>query len=169
MKKTFRILVVLAGLFFFTTRSRADEALLTVNGAVKTPVNFSLKEIESQTFVIINAKDPDGSTNQYEGILLGYFLDWAGVPRGTSLRGDDMQLCVLVKGADNYKAVFSLAELDSSFTDKLVLLAYARNGKALDTKTGPLLLVVPDDKRHDRWVRQVTDLEIVRVNSNAKP
>jgi hypothetical protein len=123
MKKILQILLVLASLSFFTLRGHADEPVLTVNGAVRTPVNFSLKEIKSLTFVIISAKDPDGSTNQYEGVLLGYFLDWAGVPQGASLRGDAMQLCILAKGANNYKAVFSLAELDSSFTDKLALLA----------------------------------------------
>jgi hypothetical protein len=169
MKKTLQILFVLTVLFLFTLQSHADEPVLTVNGAVRTPVNFSLREIESMTFTIISAKDPDGSTNFYDGIPPAIFLSWVGVLRGPALHGDDMQLCVLVKGADGYKAVFSLAELDPSFTDKEVVLAFRRNGKELDAKTGPLLLVVPNDKRHNRWVRQVTDLEIVRVNSSAKP
>ena len=106
---------------------------------------------------------------QLRGILLNAILHNAGVPQGESLRGDALQLCVLIKATDGYKACFTLAELDPLFTDRQVLLAYRRNGADLDAKTGPLRLVIPDEKRQSRWVRQVTQLEIVRVAGEHKP
>jgi DMSO/TMAO reductase YedYZ molybdopterin-dependent catalytic subunit len=45
-----------------------------------------------------------------------------------------------------------------------VLLADTADGKPLPPQAGPLRLVVPDDKRHARWVRQVTRIDIIRVD-----
>ncbi len=64
--------------------------------------------------------------------------------------------------ADGYRAVFALPELDPAYTDKIILLADKRDGKPMDAKEGPLRIVVPDEKRHARWVRQVTGLVIKR-------
>ena len=60
--------------------------------------------------------------------------------------------------ADGYRVVFSLAELDSSFTGKSVILADIADGKPLSLKTGPFRLVVPDEKIHARSCHQVTEL-----------
>ena len=38
-----------------------------------------------------------------------------------------------------------------------------RDGKPLDAKQGAWQIVVADDKKHGRWVRQVTALKIRRV------
>jgi hypothetical protein len=43
------------------------------------------------------------------------------------------------------------------------MLVDKRDGKALDAKEGPLRIVVPDEKMHARWVRQVTGLVIRRA------
>jgi hypothetical protein len=45
-------------------------------------------------------------------------------------------------------------------TDKIVLLADRKDGKLLDTKEGPYRVVVPDDKRNMRWVKQVARLSV---------
>jgi DMSO/TMAO reductase YedYZ molybdopterin-dependent catalytic subunit len=50
-------------------------------------------------------------------------------------------------------------------TDKTVLLAFSRDGAPLDAAAGPLRIVVPDEKRQARWVRQVTELEVVRAGT----
>jgi DMSO/TMAO reductase YedYZ molybdopterin-dependent catalytic subunit len=54
-------------------------------------------------------------------------------------------------------------------TDKQVILAYRKDGADLDAACGPLRLVVPDEKRQARWVRQVAELEVVRVGAGEKP
>ena len=59
--------------------------------------------------------------------------------------------------------VIALPELDPAFTDKQMVLAFLRDGKPLGEKEGPYLIVIPDEERMARWVRQVTTLKIVDV------
>jgi DMSO/TMAO reductase YedYZ molybdopterin-dependent catalytic subunit len=152
------------GLLLAARTSRAAEIMaLSVTGQVKTQLNLTVAELKTMPGAKANAKDYDRTTASYEGVALHEILRRAGVPQGESLRGEALGLCVLVKGADGYKVAFALAELDPLFTDRQVLLAYRRNGAELDVKAGPLRLVIPDEKRHGRWVRQVTEMEVVRV------
>jgi DMSO/TMAO reductase YedYZ molybdopterin-dependent catalytic subunit len=144
----------------------AADTILAVTGEVKTPIKLTLTELQAMPAEKVIAKDHDGTTCVYEGVPLHTILHQAGVPQGELLKGDALQLCVLVKAADGYKAVFSLSELDPLFTDKKILLAYTRDGAPLDAKAGPLRLVIPDEKRQARWVRQVKELEIMRVGSS---
>jgi hypothetical protein len=60
--------------------------------------------------------------------------------------------------------VIALPELDNAFTDKQFVLAFLKDGKALDGKEGPYRIVIPDEKRMARWVRQVTALKIAEVD-----
>ncbi len=146
--------------------ARGQETVLSVTGEVKKPLRLTMAELEATPTAKVTVKDHDGTTATYEGVPLHAVLSDAGVPQGEALRGEALQLIVLVKAADGYKVALSLAELDPLFTDKQVLLAYKRNGADLDAKTGPLRLVIPDEKRQARWVRQVTELEIVRAGSS---
>jgi len=91
-------------------------------------------------------------------------LKLVGAKFGAELRGPALANYLLVEAADNYRAVFALAELDDTYTDKAVILADTQDGKPLDAKNGPWQIVVPDEKKHARWVRQVTTL-IVRKAS----
>ena len=59
-----------------------------------------------------------------------------------------------------YRVVFSLAELATAFTDRVVLIADSRDGAALSAHEGPFRLVVPGEKREARWVRQVTAIDV---------
>jgi hypothetical protein len=69
----------------------------------------------------------------------------------------------LVEAADGYRVVIALPEIDPAFTDRQVVLAFLKDGKPLETKEGPYRLIIPDEKRMARWVRQVTTLKIVDV------
>ena len=126
-----------------------------------------MAELKAMPSAKVTAKDHDGTTASYEGVPLHELLRRAGVPQGESLRGGALGLCLLVKAADGYKGTFALAELDPLFTDRQVLLAHRRDGRELDTKAGPLRLVIPDEKRHGRWVRQVTELQMLRVGAES--
>jgi hypothetical protein len=68
---------------------------------------------------------------------------------------------LVVEAADGYRASFSLGEVDPELTGRTVLLADLRNGAPLEGDLGPLRLVVPDDRRPARWVRQVTAVRVV--------
>jgi hypothetical protein len=99
----------------------------------------------------------------YEGVTLKSVLEKAGIGFGESLKGKRLASCLVIQAADGYRVVIALPELDPAFTDKRFLLAFLRNGKPLDEKEGPYRVVIPDEKRMARWVRQVTALKIVDV------
>jgi hypothetical protein len=106
---------------------------------------------------------PSDAPVTFVGISLKALLEKAGVGFGESLRGKRLASCLLVEAADGYRVVIALPELDPAFTDRQIVLAFSRNGKPLDEKEGPYRIVIPDEKRMARWVRQVTALRIVDV------
>ena len=106
---------------------------------------------------------PADATVGYEGVLVGALLEKAGVTFGESLRGKRMASCLLVDAADGYKVIFALPEIDPAFTNKQVWVVFLRDGKPLGAKEGPYRIIVPDEKRMARWVRQVNTLRIVAV------
>ena len=46
----------------------------------------------------------------------------------------------------------------------VVLLAYRRDGKELSSQEGPFRIIAPGEKRHARWVRNVTSVSIKRAS-----
>jgi hypothetical protein len=130
------------------------------NGKTVTLTAADLSKLPQQT---INAAE-HGTPARFEGVLLSDVLAKVDVPSGEKLRGKSMSLYVLVEAADGYRAVFALPELDAGFTDRKIYLATMRDGKPLSEKEGPFRIVVPDDKRPARWVRQVTALRIRQAN-----
>jgi hypothetical protein len=104
-----------------------------------------------------------GSSTTYEGVSLKALLERAGVSFGEILRGKRLASCLLVEAADGYRAIIALPEMDPAFTDKQIVLAFLKDGKPLDAREGPYRIVIPDEKRMARWVRQVTALKIVDV------
>jgi len=154
-------------LFFFALLL----ALLTVLASsqqltVQTEAGKQTVLTRSDIDALPHVKVVAGSANMaatFEGIHLKAVLEKAGVTLGETLKGKRMASCLLVEAADDYHVVIALPELDPAFTDKQIVLAFARDGKPLDAKEGPYRLVIPDEKRMARWVKQVTTLKIVDV------
>ena len=67
---------------------------------------------------------------------------------------------MVVTGADGYRAAFAIAEFDSVFTDRVAILADRRDGAPLPDNALPFQLVLTDEKRPARWVRQVVSIEV---------
>jgi hypothetical protein len=106
----------------------------------------------------ISATDEGGHTNSYSGVSLRDLLVRAGAPSEMRVRGKAMMAYVVVGAADNYHVLFTLPELDASYTDHVVLIADSRDGAPFPLNAGPYRLIVPFEKREARWVRQVTDV-----------
>ena len=136
--------------------------LLQVAGDVSQPLSLTGEELAKLPRQTVRAKGHDGVESHYEGVSLIEVLAKAGVPTGKDLRGPAMALYVVVEAADGYRAVFALAELDSAFTDRVVLLADHRDGKPFSAREGPFQVIVPGEKKHARWVRQVIRLKVGR-------
>lgn len=164
------VLILLAFLAFADS-SRAQKA--EVGKAATEPIilrienekTFELKasDLAKLPRRTVSVKDHDVPA-VFEGVDLRDALKLAAVKLGDNqLRGKELARFLLVEAADGYQAVFALAELDSDFTDKIVLLADKRDGKPLPKTEGVLRLVVPDEKKHGRWIRQIVALKIKRA------
>lgn len=114
--------------------------------------------------VVLSAlKATTAKDTAFDGIELGEVLKLAGVKLGEALLGKNLALFLVVEASDGYRAVFAVPEIDQAFTDRIIILADQRDGKPLAEKEGPLRIVVPDEKREARWVRQVVALTIRRA------
>lgn len=96
-----------------------------------------------------------------EGVTLLALLRATGAMPSEALRGQDLSRIVRVEARDGYRAVFGLAELDPTLGARKVLLADRCNGASLGDDAGPLRMVVPDDARPARWVRQVRSISVM--------
>ena len=124
---------------------------------------LSRADLEALPHVKVTASEHGSPAVSFEGVTLKSVLEKAGVTFGESMKGKRLTNCLLVEAADGYRAVIALPELDPAFTDKQTMLAFLRDGKPLGEKEGPYRIVIPDEKRMARWVRQVTTLKIVDV------
>ena len=136
---------------------------LTVQTDSGKQVVLSRTDLEALPHVKVTASEHSSGPVNFEGVTLKSVLEKAGVTFGESMKGKRRTNCLLVEAADGYRAVIALPELDPAFTDKQTLLAFLRDGKPLGEKEGPYRIVIPDEKRMARWVRQVTTLKIVDV------
>ena len=101
-----------------------------------------------------------GLRTTFEGVALRDVLAQAGVVFGEKLRGKALAQVVLGTARDGYQVAYAIAELDAAFTDHVVLLADRRDGRPLLPDTGPWQIIVPNDKRPARWIRQVSRIEV---------
>jgi hypothetical protein len=124
---------------------------------------LSRTDIEGLPHVKLTASEHSSGPVGFEGVTLKSILEKAGVSFGESLKGKRLSSCLLVEAADGYRVVIALPELDPAFTNKQTLLVFLRYGKPLGEKEGPYRILIPDEKRMARWVRQVTTLKIVEV------
>jgi DMSO/TMAO reductase YedYZ molybdopterin-dependent catalytic subunit len=141
---------------------RPSEVLLNVGGDIPRPLKLTAPEFARLPRQTVRAKDHDGKEGEFAGVPLVEVLKAAGVKFGQDLRGPALASYLVVEAADGYRAVFALPELDPAFTDRVILLADRRDGKPLGGNAGPLRVIVPGEKRHARWVRQVIGLKVGR-------
>jgi DMSO/TMAO reductase YedYZ molybdopterin-dependent catalytic subunit len=145
-----------------TAPNAKTETLLSIAGEVPSPVKLTSAEFAKLPRQSVRAKDHSGKESDFEGVALVDVLKQAGVKFGSDLRGPALAQYLVVEAADGYRAVFALPELDPTCTDRVILLADRRDGKPLAASEGSFRVVVPGEKRHARWVRQVIALKVGR-------
>ena len=139
-------------------------ASLDVRGSVPTPQRLDADALRRLPRVEARVTDhrDGGKEITYAGTPLVEALRAAGLVLDPGMAGirQTVAASVLVEGADGYRAVFALAELDPALADRVILLADTRDGQPLGAGEGPLRLVVPGDKRPARAVRQVATVTV---------
>jgi DMSO/TMAO reductase YedYZ molybdopterin-dependent catalytic subunit len=137
-----------------------SKTIVSVKGEVEKPLELTAEEFAKLPRQTVHAKDHDGKEADYEGVALVELLKAAGVKLGQELRGKALASYLVVEASDGYRAVFALPELDPGFSERVILLADRRDKKPLDDRHGPVQVIVPGEKKHARWVRQVVTLKI---------
>lgn len=105
-----------------------------------------------------------GETHVYQGPTLASVLERLDARLEQRLRGAALKTYVVVRAADGYVVVFSLAEIDPAMSPTVVILADEADGAPLSAEEGPLRLIVEGDARPARSVRQVTAIELRTVD-----
>jgi DMSO/TMAO reductase YedYZ molybdopterin-dependent catalytic subunit len=138
----------------------AQTATVKVTGEVLTSLTLSASDLAAMPRTSAVAKDRQGVPHTFSGVAIADILNKAGVTTGKQLKGENLAKYLLVSCADGYQVVFSLAELDSSFTDRVVILADQEEGKPLPATTGPFRVIVPGEKKPARNSFQVVALTV---------
>jgi DMSO/TMAO reductase YedYZ molybdopterin-dependent catalytic subunit len=141
-------------------QSAKTDATLRISGKIDRPLALRLADLQALPHKQVTVTDDKGVRVTYQGVPVFELLQRAGVPLGKRLRGAQMKLYVVVYASDGYQVVFALPKFDPGFTDRVILLADQRDGHPLSAPEGPFRIVVPGEKRHARWVREVIDLDI---------
>jgi len=164
-------LAVLLAVFFSAALVAAQQAsaggpsgaknILRVSGPRHEPIDLSEADLRGMAHVLVTIHNPHTNADEiYVGVRLAEVLAKIKVPLGSDLHGEALANYVVATGSDGYKAVFSLAEADPSFHPGDVIVADAMDGKPLDAHSGPFRLVVTEDKRPARCVRNLVSIEL---------
>lgn len=142
------------------TPSKQGAVSVKVSGTGLTSIELGLDKLQSMPRATVKVKEKDGEEAAYEGVRVADILAAAGLKFGQSLRGERLSDYLLAEAGDGYRVVFALTELDPDFSDRVVLLADRRDGKAIEGRDGPLRIIVSDERKHARWVRNVAAMTI---------
>jgi DMSO/TMAO reductase YedYZ molybdopterin-dependent catalytic subunit len=141
--------------------SKAQTTSVKISGEVTTPMTINDDDLHKYPQTTVTRKDHDGHDHTYTGVILAEILKKAGATLGPDLKGKNLTKYILVTASDNYQVVFALAELDKAFTDRAIILADQVDGKPLPSGEGPFRIIVQDEKKPARCIREVTEIKVV--------
>src|ERR1700761_1697450 len=142
-------------------KAQTKSAVVKISGEVTTPLTIGEADLQKFEQTKLVRKDKDGSDHTYSGVVLASLLQKAGAALGKDLRGKNLAKYVLIDAADGYQVVFALAELDKDFTDRTIILADQMDGKPLPAADGPFRIIVQDEKKPARCIKQVTSIQVM--------
>ena len=99
-------------------------------------------------------------SHTYEGVRLTELLRLVGAPTGARIHADADRDYLVVTGGDGFRAIFSLAETDSSVQHHAVILADHMDGAPLIAHDAPYRIVVDGDQKPARSVYAVSRIEV---------
>ncbi len=95
----------------------------------------------------------------YTGPALGDVLAKAGFVAGKPTQREMLRSYVRAEGTDKYWVLYSVTEVEGSEHEGDVIVATAMDGKGLGAD-GALKLVSTEDKKPQRWVRNLTAITV---------
>jgi hypothetical protein len=132
----------------------------TYEGKTLTLSPDELAALPHKSVSVFNAHSKANET--YSGVPLADLLSKVGVPLGENVRGKLFMVGVVAEGMDNYRVLYSLAEVDPAIHTGDVIVADTLDGQKL-TKDGAFKMVSSEEKRPARWVRNLTSISVIQV------
>jgi hypothetical protein len=147
-----------------TSKRSADSLTLSAYSS-PTPVVLVAADLKAMSRITVTFHNTHTNADEtYTGVRVADILAKLKAPLGSDLRGKALTNYVVATGSDGYSVILSLAEVDPTFHPGEVIVADTMNGKPLDAHNGPLKLVVTEDKRPARCVRNLVGIELKTLN-----
>ena len=144
-----------------TPAASSSNDVLSLLAAAHDPLRLTAADLKALPHTSVTFHNAHTNADEtYAGVRLADLLAKMGAPLGSDLRGKALSDYVVATGSDGYKAVLALGEVDPSFHPGEVVVADTMDGKPLEAHTGPFKLVVTEDKRPARSVRNLVALEL---------
>jgi hypothetical protein len=140
--------------------SRPGAAALRISGLGVQPLSLSEADLATLPRSTLTVSDRDDQKNTYEGVSVQSILTKAGMAFGQSMRGPRLRDFILAESPEKYGVVFAIAEISDEFSDRKIIVADKVNGAPIAGRDGPLRVIVSDEKKHARWVRNVNSLTV---------
>lgn len=137
---------------------------ILLGGQLTTPSSYLLSDLQvlpSQEVSLTYMAAGKSVTHSFKGVLLSDLLTAAKPMFDPKVKNASLGWYVLAQGADGYAALFSLGEIDPSFGNRAVLLAYEQDGQPLPATDGAIRLVVPGDLKGGRYVSSLVRLTVL--------
>ena len=154
--------IILSAIFLLSLLPLLTRAqtVVKINGEVTSPITLNDADLQKLEQTQVIRKDRDGNNHTYSGVILATLLQKAGATLGKDLRGENLTKYILAEASDGYQVTFALAELDKDFTDRLIILADKMDDKPLPVADGPFRIIVQDEKKPARCMKQVTVIKV---------
>ena len=130
---------------------------VTVDGKTTTVSLVDLNALSQKTVKVHNEHTKADET--YTGPALGDVLAKAGFTVSTATHREMLHSYVQAEGTDKYWVLYSLTEVEPSEHEGDVIVATGMNGGGLGAD-GQIKLVSSEDKKPQRWVRNLTAITI---------
>ncbi len=158
--KLFVYIIVWFCLFFpvfSIAQTNATNLIITANNK---SVTLSATDITAMPHINLTIKGHDEKMHNYNGVLLSTLLQKAGVQLGNAAKKQTAGSYLFIKATDGYSTVFALAEVDTLFSNKTIILADGQDGKTLPDNAKPFQIIATDERIHARMIRQVKEIEV---------
>ena len=139
------------------------DTLLRIDGDVAKPVASRAPRSRRCRRIPFARRDDDAAAHLYRGVPISTLLGMAGGPSGFALRGPALATTIIASARDGYRVAFSVAELDTGFVCRRVIVALTVDGQAMNDESGPLRIIVEGEGRPAQWIGQLSRLHVVKA------
>jgi hypothetical protein len=140
-----------------TPATPSTSLVLTIDGKPTTLSVADLAAMPQKTITVHNEHTKTDET--YTGVLLSDLLTKNGLPVDKTTHRKMLRSYIVAEGTDKYWVLYSVTEIEGSEHNGDVIVATSIGGKPLG-EDGQLKLVDSEDKKPQRWVRNLSAITV---------